>query len=206
MTLHDSISINPSQAHGLAKTDHERLLVFMITGNPGLAEFYRPFLTNLHSLLENANRSRTDDKRVQRIHAFCPNLAGFAIDGHAARASDGNYFDLQQQIEHVEMQLYAACDTINAGASRPLKVILMGHSVGAYILLELLRRGRQAGWNGRAQSMQVVGGICLTPTVVDIAKSRKGEMFAVCETALVQCHCAIVLIAVGADDVQDPAC
>lgn len=72
---------------------------------------------------------------------------------------------------------------------RKLKVILMGHSVGGYILLETVRllnlrkkeRGRNGvDSNGTCNDVDVVGGILLFPTIQDIALSKKGRIFTVC--------------------------
>ncbi|KZF19146.1 hypothetical protein L228DRAFT_251239 [Xylona heveae TC161] len=52
----------------------------------------------------------------------------------------------------------------------PLKVILVGHSVGSYILLEILRRHKAA----QPAGIDIVGGILLFPTVTHIAKSPSG--------------------------------
>lgn len=62
----------------------------------------------------------------------------------------------------------------NEGA-KDLRVILMGHSVGSYMLLEIIRRVRAKG-----EEIRIVGGICLFPTVLDIAKSESGKIASVC--------------------------
>jgi pimeloyl-ACP methyl ester carboxylesterase len=54
-------------------------------------------------------------------------------------------------------------------------VILIGHSVGAYILLEVLRRHLERRGKGcEDEGFRVVGGVLLFPTVVDIGKSPSG--------------------------------
>lgn len=60
---------------------------------------------------------------------------------------------------------------------KEVRVILMGHSVGAYIALEVLRRvqeGRKRGGGGEGQGMRIVGVVGLWPTVTHIARSASG--------------------------------
>ncbi|EEH46615.1 bifunctional triacylglycerol lipase/ester hydrolase [Paracoccidioides brasiliensis Pb18] len=61
---------------------------------------------------------------------------------------------------------------------RNVKVILIGHSVGAYISMEILRRHTETKKTtpiGNAGAMDIIGGILLFPTIVDIAKSSAGR-------------------------------
>lgn len=67
------------------------------------------------------------------------------------------------------------------------KVILIGHSVGSYIAMEVLRRHRekeklkeQSKTESGSVSFDIIGGIMLFPTVVDIAKSASGRKLTVC--------------------------
>lgn len=64
------------------------------------------------------------------------------------------------------------------GRKRP-KVILMGHSVGAYILLEIIRRVKMPG--NANHGLDIVGGVLLFPTVTHIIKSPSGRRFGVCD-------------------------
>jgi pimeloyl-ACP methyl ester carboxylesterase len=50
-------------------------------------------------------------------------------------------------------------------------IILIGHSVGTYMLLELLQRLRKSG-----SSLKVKGGVLLMPTVMGLAESPSGVM------------------------------
>lgn len=65
------------------------------------------------------------------------------------------------------------------------RVILMGHSVGSYIAMEVLRRHREKDkeTNGvyvdQATGFDIIGGIMLFPTIVDIAKSASGRKLTV---------------------------
>jgi len=54
----------------------------------------------------------------------------------------------------------------------------MGHSVGAYVLMEVIRELREKG-----EKVKVVGGVGLFPTIVDIGKSSGGRVLTVSNTA-----------------------
>jgi pimeloyl-ACP methyl ester carboxylesterase len=110
------------------------------------------------------------------------------------------YYDLKGQIDFLEEQLQECVEqmTRQANGRRP-KVILIGHSVGSYILLELIQRHRkrlesfsmteevhkesEPGLRKRKtyrhttqqREPDIVGGICLFPTVVNISHSKKGR-------------------------------
>jgi alpha-beta hydrolase superfamily lysophospholipase len=71
-------------------------------------------------------------------------------------------------VEHVKEQ-----------GAKDVRVILVGHSVGAYISLEIIRRLRAQGMAGDDFEKRVVGAVGLFPTVVDIARSESGMKAAV---------------------------
>lgn len=58
--------------------------------------------------------------------------------------------------------------------SQDVRVILMGHSVGSYILLEVIRRVREKA-KIEEEAVRIIGGVCLFPTVTHIAKSESGR-------------------------------
>lgn len=116
-------------------------------------------------------------------------------------------YSLDEQVQHVERNLAkfvrkyqdkvmtgAAAAAAAAGQEDPIynprpKVILMGHSMGSYISMEILRRRRErevAAAKAEAGSkneedieMDIIGALMLFPTVVDIAKSPSGKRMTV---------------------------
>lgn len=75
----------------------------------------------------------------------------------------------------------------DAPSQRP-RVILMGHSVGTYIAMEVLRRHRENQTTTTAAAagdsgFDIVGGIMLFPTVMDIANSPAGQKLTVCTSS-----------------------
>ncbi|KAK5134882.1 hypothetical protein LTR08_005972 [Meristemomyces frigidus] len=151
-----------------------RMLIFFMTGNPGLIEYYRVFLTRLYDTL------RVQDPKND-LHIYGASLAGFEISEPIAARSRQPY-DLDQEIDTTALRLLDTVKRINKGANDaegPLPVVLVGHSVGAYMLLEIMARWQAMPKTAEAkQMMDIVGGICLFPTVVDIAKSPSGEKMA----------------------------
>ena len=198
MALEDSIFVRPPPQDLIAKGSGQHVLVYFITGNPGLIEYYREFLTDLSTLLHSKTKETM-------YHVIGPSLGGFELQrGVDARQKHPPY-NLRDQIIIVEKEITRnaieaqklrrrGSDDFNRISTQPLPVILVGHSVGAYILLELI---------GRRQTMQMAcvgsrveatseinGGICLFPTVVDIAKSPNGKKLSV--SANEMCHNCII--------------
>lgn len=146
-------------------------IIYFITGNPGLIEYYRSFLTQLYGLLSSSDSST-------RFHVYGRSLSGFEVETPTSRGSANTKpppYSLDEQIEQSEATLRDLVDDVRkeADEANEPRVILMGHSVGAYILLEITRR--LAGINGSGRSVQIAGGVCLFPTVTHIMRSENGR-------------------------------
>lgn len=126
------------------------ILVYFVPGNPGLVAFYQHFLAIL-------SQNLSENDQDHRIYATSG--PGFAVE-----AQDEEPTTLQHQIEHH----WECCQDQAAGlaSSDPL-IVLVGHSVGAYIVLEMMQR--QTGF-------AVVGAILLFPTIEAIAESPRGKL------------------------------
>lgn len=138
--------------------------IFFISGNPGLIGYYHPFLSHLAEYL-------TDETSFQ---IYGCSLGGFEIGKDAPKE-----LDLEDQIQFVQKSLASLMSEktgINsASTGNDLdreKVILIGHSVGTYIAMEILNRHRD-------QPFDIVGGVMLFPTVKDIAASPSGQKLTV---------------------------
>ncbi|OJD21743.1 hypothetical protein ACJ73_06918 [Blastomyces percursus] len=227
----------------------ESVLIYFITGNPGLISYYHVYLSLLSSELSSGTCTDVDDGSAHDVDGsgsasnIIPqfiihgkSMGGFEIiesehsmsdvNGRAqaqvqvhpraaAAAMNTKLYNLSEQIEHVERNLNDFVDAWRAKMEqgqetdssissvqeeerrwrRGVNVILIGHSVGAYVAMELIRRHREkrsgrmttssssAGWsegesesgNGNDGAMDIIGGILLFPTVVDIAKSSSGR-------------------------------
>jgi pimeloyl-ACP methyl ester carboxylesterase len=169
----DAIRILPSNA---TRRKGKNYSVIFITGNPGLIGYYRKFLTHLHAVLSTGDSTAEFTVRGS-------SLVGFEIE-HGKRAWKGlgighdAPFNLAEVIDAAERNVMRC---VEGDGDRG--VILVGHSVGAYIALEIIQRHRRRLEDGKGRGQgkepRIVGGICLFPTVVDIGKSEKGVMLTV---------------------------
>lgn len=171
-------------------TDKPPVTIFFITGNPGLIGYYHTFL----SLLSSKLAACTPDTRFQ---VYGHSLSGFEIDDSTfGSTSDApkaelrpeadarnDYYDVEGQISFVQRRLdeFLSIHGGSGQAGKRQKVILMGHSLGTYIAMEVLRRHRERQKAAAAISatadvdFDIIGGVMLFPTVVDIAKSPSGR-------------------------------
>ncbi|KXG49990.1 Protein of unknown function DUF2305 [Penicillium griseofulvum] len=158
----------------------QKTTIFFISGNPGLIGYYHPFLSLLSKYLEDPKEEYSLNPPSFQIYGC--SLGGFEIDEHhqpspSPSPNDGIDLSLEDQICFVQGKLATLMgdetngnSTVNSGSRQ--KVILIGHSVGAYIAMEILRRHREA----RPEStFDIVGGAMLFPTVKDIAASPSGQ-------------------------------
>lgn len=154
--------------------------IFFVPGNPGLISYYYSFLPLLSQYLQTSNKPGVSGAVVGSFlksgFRICgTSLGGFEVDeGTRSEEERKSPYGLREQIEFVERSLWNAVkDSGSQGNMKP-KVILMGHSVGAYIAMEILRRHREREAKVGLDQMDIIGGVLLFPTVVDIAKSPSG--------------------------------
>lgn len=79
-------------------------------------------------------------------------------------------YNVKEQIALCQMEIEQMVRDAQRRGKKDVRVILMGHSFGTYMALEIMRRLRDESEKG----VRVVGGALLFATVVDIAKSPKG--------------------------------
>ncbi|KAE9379023.1 hypothetical protein N431DRAFT_363816, partial [Stipitochalara longipes BDJ] len=148
------ISEDPSTSHHL---------IYFITGNPGLISYYNIFFQTLHELLSSSTASTSS---IFHIHG--QSLAGF--EDEAIKPFRTKPYSLEDQIALSHSTLQSL--TIPSGPRKSLPyttIILIGHSVGSYILLELINRLRKS-----SSPLNIKAGILLFPTVTHIAQSPSG--------------------------------
>ncbi|KAE8448435.1 hypothetical protein EG329_009500 [Mollisiaceae sp. DMI_Dod_QoI] len=138
-------------------------LIYLIPGNPGLIAYYDTFLRILYGLL-----SQYTDKSSCYFHIHGQSLAGFEEeDTYSSRSSP---YSLEDQIMISLKSLQAQRIPSGPRQGQPYSsIILIGHSVGSYILLELIQRLRRC-----SSSINIRAGILLFPTVTHIAQSPSG--------------------------------
>lgn len=132
---------SPHASQDGAKT--RECLVYFLTGNPGLIDYYEPFLRLLRGHLD-----AVEAKRRHRVafHVYGRNLAGFDDADHERPFDTGSNppHNVEQQLQSCAKHL-AAANAIPAGrgarAGEPFDdVVLVGHSLGTYLALELFHR------------------------------------------------------------------
>jgi hypothetical protein len=167
--------------------------IFFISGNPGLIGYYHPFLSLLSKYLtpENENDNENDSPSFQ---IYGCSLGGFELNDDKSPSSHESKvqksqsddldldLDLEDQIHFVQGKLTTLMGNRSIAARSKQKVILIGHSVGAYIAMEILRRHREASSgerDGEGGEFDIIGGAMLFPTVLDIAASASGRKLTV---------------------------
>jgi hypothetical protein len=178
--------------------------LFFIPGNPGLITYYKDFLKSLRLQLSVDTDCKTRDVK---FHVLGTSLGGFELD-HYKNACDpvrtAPPYSLKEQVAYVERRIRQHVDRcheelpVDADTgyvkgepslrARKSNIILIGHSVGTYIALEVIRRlqERRREGAGKDANWGVVGGIMLFPTIVDIAKSPMGVRLAVSNRFIVR--------------------
>ena len=142
----------------------QRGLIYFICGNPGLVEFYADFLDALRGLLDSTQSHTAYD-------IYGRNLLGFSDDDHEPFGPASAPFDVNAQIEAMYADV-AARGTDGKDAAYDF-VILTGHSIGAYICVEIFHRHMQDP--SRFPELRLRHGFLLFPTIASIAKSDAGQ-------------------------------
>ncbi|KAK3995561.1 lipid droplet-associated hydrolase [Cladorrhinum sp. PSN332] len=155
-----------------------KYLIFFIPGNPGLIAYYKPFFTALRQLLDE-RESKPDCQGA--FHIYGQNLLGFHDGDHepsfGAGTPDGQVtepFLLEDQICHLSRSI----QKLNTSSGPFDEVVIMGHSVGSYMSLEIFHRHHLALKNqddDPIRNVKLKAGILLFPTVTHIAKSGSGQ-------------------------------
>ncbi|CUS06958.1 unnamed protein product [Tuber aestivum] len=126
--------------------------ILFIPGNPGLVGYYVAYLSALSALAKLPILALSHS-------GFCPGQA-------CAKPTPPGYWGLRDQVRHkAEIIRWLAEEK---GWD---KVLLMGHSVGGYVFMEVIRE-----LGGEGEKVEVVGGVGLFPTIVDIGKSPSGRL------------------------------
>lgn len=162
-----------------AHPDTRQCLIYFLTGNPGFIDYYTPFLAHLRSLLDAIETQRAHNVTFT---IYGRDLAGFDDDDHPApfNKTDNLPHDVEYQINDCFKHLVAANKIPSSGPTTPNpragepfdEVVLIGHSLGTYIALELFHRHLHDP--SLAPALHLRAGILLFATIAHLAKSPKG--------------------------------
>ncbi|KAJ4402630.1 hypothetical protein N0V82_010765, partial [Gnomoniopsis sp. IMI 355080] len=165
-------------------------LLYFLTGNPGYIAYYVPFLTRLRALL--------NDLEAKHAHKVLFTIAGrnyigFDDTDHPLpfNTTTRKPFNVEAEIQYSFKQLLAAnaippsttSSSSSSSNSAPAPgtgrggepfddVILIGHSLGTYIALEIFHRHLHEP--SIAPNLNLRSGILLFATIAHLAKSPKG--------------------------------
>ena len=128
-----------------------------------MISYYNNFFQTLHELLTSSPTSKSD-----KFHIQGQSLAGF--EDAASEPFRTTPYGLEEQISLSLSTLQTLHIPSGPKKSQPYtSIILIGHSVGSYILLELINRLRKS-----SSILTIKAGILLFPTVTHIAQSPSG--------------------------------
>lgn len=160
-----------------------RRLIFFITGNPGLVGYYHEFLSLIG-----------DGLKGDEVVVYGRSLAGFEVSEKDTGEERG-VVGLREQITISSQRLdgmikrlddhyhTVATNSIQAEEEWEWDVILIGHSVGSYIAMEMIRllHHHQQSLSTTTTPFPVRYridlAILLTPTITHIAHSNSGRIF-----------------------------
>jgi pimeloyl-ACP methyl ester carboxylesterase len=148
----------------------QEYLVYLMPGNPAVIAYYDLFMSRLATRLNAASQSK-------RYFVYGCSLPGFDIYRREFLVDRKLPCGLVEQIENIEALIEKALENHverSDTLERKPKVVLVGHSIGCYIMLEILRRRKAK--DGPLHGVDIVGGVLLFPTITYIGQSRNGRI------------------------------
>ncbi|KAK9451210.1 uncharacterized protein V1518DRAFT_371382 [Limtongia smithiae] len=139
-------------------------VVVLIPGNPGLPAYYVPFLSDLRAQL-----------RTWRI--ICISQAGCEVTAtQLAYSCSTRYYGLKDQVQHKYEVIKTLLTEHGYTPTTEKKVVLMGHSIGCWLLQHSLIKLIADSYAEDAVKTPSLA-ILLFPTVKDIGDSSNGIRF-----------------------------
>ncbi|KAM9842635.1 lipid droplet-associated hydrolase [Aulostomus maculatus] len=131
------------------------VLFLIIPGNPGVVGFYRTFMLTLHSMFGH----RHPVWAVSHAgHCAPPDAMDMLEDASSPAYQD--VLGLDGQIEH-------KLAFLRSHVPRETGLVLVGHSIGCYIILEMMRRD---------PGLKVLKAVMLFPTIERMAVTPQGKV------------------------------
>ncbi|XP_072546569.1 lipid droplet-associated hydrolase [Salminus brasiliensis] len=149
------LKYGPRDLHAAAKTPNPpRVLILVIPGNPGVVGFYKTFMWTLYQ----AFNQRYPVWSVSHAgHCVPPDTMDMVEDASLAETED--VFGLNGQIKH-------KLAFLSEHVPRDMHLVLVGHSIGCYIILEIMKRDPE---------LKVMKSVMLFPTIERMAHSPQGK-------------------------------
>uniref|UniRef100_A0AAY4AYP3 Lipid droplet-associated hydrolase n=1 Tax=Denticeps clupeoides TaxID=299321 RepID=A0AAY4AYP3_9TELE len=153
----------------LCLTFNYYLFILLSAGNPGVVGFYKTFMETIYQSL-----GRRCAVWAVSHAGHCTPLAGLKkiLTIYPSVLESGDVFGLNGQIEH---KLAFLLEHV----PRNVNLVLVGHSIGCYIILELMKRDPE---------LKVLKSLLLFPTIERMAATPQGKVL-----TPVLCHLRYVL-------------
>lgn len=153
---------------------HKRVLIFFVPGNPGLVEYYHQFL----DIIRNQLITRESKQNVG-YYMHGASLAGFDVSPGSRQIPSKVQplpLSLDAQVEDVYRRVERTVERLRVRDSieGDLPVILIGHSIGAYMVLQTADKWLSLAKQGPT-NMRLSAGICLFPTIYELSLSPTGR-------------------------------
>ncbi|XP_043119560.1 lipid droplet-associated hydrolase isoform X3 [Puntigrus tetrazona] len=150
------LKYGPTDLHAASKRPNPpKMLILVIPGNPGVVGFYKTYMWTLYQTF------------IQRYPVWAVSHAGHCMPPEtydmiedASVTEKEDVFGLNGQIEHKMAFL-------RKHVPRDTNLLLIGHSIGCYIILEMMKRDPE---------LKVVKAVMLFPTIERMACSPQGKV------------------------------
>lgn len=142
--------------------------------------YYQPFLSTVFFALNDALVPR---KLSASVCGYT--LPGFRLQPGCAK-EDSLPASLKEQIEHTEQLIRTATAKHMHGTnSKRPKVVLLAHSAGTNITMEILKRYTDG--HNALSGIDIIGAVLLCPTIARLAESNNGRIAAVSPLTIISC-------------------
>ncbi|XP_054425189.1 lipid droplet-associated hydrolase isoform X2 [Pteronotus mesoamericanus] len=135
-----------------------KLLIFIITGNPGIPAFYVPFAKALYSLINKRFPVWVTSFAGQVLAPKDKKILTTLDDPNAQEIQD--IYGLRGQVEH-------KIAFLRTHVPKETKLVLIGHSIGSYICLQILKH---------APEIPIIRSILLFPTIERMSETPNGRI------------------------------
>ncbi|KAM6968649.1 lipid droplet-associated hydrolase [Tautogolabrus adspersus] len=132
-----------------------KVLFLIIPGNPGVVGFYRTFMQTIHSTFGYQHPVWAVSHAG---HCVPPDSMDMIED--PSSAEEGDVFGLSGQIEH-------KLAFLRKHVPRETSLVLVGHSIGCYIILEMMKRD---------PDLNILKAVMLFPTIERMAQTPQGKV------------------------------
>ncbi|XP_075454562.1 lipid droplet-associated hydrolase [Ascaphus truei] len=131
------------------------LLILIVPGNPGIVGYYRTFMQALYCGLD------------QQYPVWAVSHAGHCAPPRGMDMTDDTELNQMEDIFGLNGQIEHKLAFLKMNVPNDIKLVLIGHSIGCYIILEMMKR---------SVSLKVLQSVMLFPTIERMAQSPQGKI------------------------------